>query len=589
MSRPLNPWKLQGYKPGQNVICKVTNAEPGGYAVIIPKDNLPGFLPTQANLRTGEEILAQYVCVHNNRILLSARFSNTSASINTQTQPAVRWEEHLDDIDTPAPSVAETGDYPVVELDSGTDSIPSSGPLPTPSTLPNSGSFSSPSSFSSSQSPFSAPTASQSRSTTSNNQSSFGGATSDNNDNPFGGATSDNTPYGGATSDSKPYGSATPDNTPYGGATSDNTPYGGATSDNKPYSAQSSDNQSPFAGPTPSNQPSFAGPTSSNQPSFTAPTSSNQSAFAGPTSSNSQQFAGGNSSRSTDAAPAAAPSGPPSNSQAPVNPGGTPANAPKQHLTTHVQTPFLATSDAEAAFNVWAQAQPRKFHLKRATDLILPPLQVESENKFKIADYDLEWLITDLEGGMRTGCVKAGSEQRLSRSAMLLYRGRAVGCIYGCKSMPETQPTEQSLGLMLADLELPETNVRMYDLPESVTLAMSALFLGYPVQRNDEYDAISYMDYICNWFESKSNTACLAITLPASSATCLGFIHKGQFCGAFYVEDQKYTTDVGFVHELLRNDPKAGVEASILPPEMTSSAVRFGFSLSMARQRNGGR
>jgi hypothetical protein len=139
---------------------------------------------------------------------------------------------------------------------------------------------------------------------------------------------------------------------------------------------------------------------------------------------------------------------------------------------------------------------------------------------------------------------------------------------------------------MLADLELMETSVRMYDLPEGVTLAMSALFLGYPVQRTDDYDALSYMDYICNWFESKAQTACLAITLPGSQATCLGFIHKGQWSGAFYVEDQKYTREVSFVHELLRKDPQANIEASILPPEMTSSAVRYGFSLSMARQRN---
>src|ERR1700733_8636482 len=108
---PLNPWKLSGYKAGQNVVCKVVKDEPGGYAVIIPKDNLPGFLPTQAMLRTGEEILAQYVCVHNNRILLSARFSNTSVSIKQTQHPAVRWEEHLDEIDTPGPA-GETGDYP---------------------------------------------------------------------------------------------------------------------------------------------------------------------------------------------------------------------------------------------------------------------------------------------------------------------------------------------------------------------------------------------------------------------------------------------------------------------------------------------
>lgn len=242
-------------------------------------------------------------------------------------------------------------------------------------------------------------------------------------------------------------------------------------------------------------------------------------------------------------------------------------------------------AEQDAAFGVWAQTTPRKFHLKRATDLILPPVNGEPPNTFKMADYDIEWLITDLEGGMRTGCVKASSEERLSRSAMLLYRGRAVGCIYGCKTMTDTQPTETSLALMMSDLELGETKVTIYDLPEEVTLSMSALFLGYPVQRSDDLDARSYMDYLCGWFEEKGQTACLAFSLPSKAATCLGFIHKGQFVGSFYVEDQKFTPDRNYVYQLLSEDPQAGVEASILPPEMTSSAVRFGFSLSMSRKR----
>jgi len=66
-----------GFAPGQNLICKVSHAEPSGYAVIIVKDNLPGFLPTEVRLRPGEEILAQFVCVSNRRILLSSRFGDT--------------------------------------------------------------------------------------------------------------------------------------------------------------------------------------------------------------------------------------------------------------------------------------------------------------------------------------------------------------------------------------------------------------------------------------------------------------------------------------------------------------------------------
>ncbi len=224
------------------------------------------------------------------------------------------------------------------------------------------------------------------------------------------------------------------------------------------------------------------------------------------------------------------------------------------------------------------------FRYKRATDLILPPIQPDSLKQFKIGDYDLDWLISDVEGGKRTGCIKTSSAERRSRAAVLIYHGRAVGCVYGCYSKPDTLPTEQSLKSLLTDLSLPETEVTMYNLPEDATLAMSALFIGYPVSRSDDYDARSYMDYICNWFEAKGTTACVAISLKQTMATCLAFIYRGKFCGAFYVENQKFIEDREIVNELLRNDPKSDAEACILPPEMTASAVRFGFSLSEIRR-----
>jgi hypothetical protein len=137
---------------------------------------------------------------------------------------------------------------------------------------------------------------------------------------------------------------------------------------------------------------------------------------------------------------------------------------------------------------------------------------------------------------------------------------------------------------MLKDLALASTAVSVYDLPEDITLAMSALFMGYPVNRSDQLDAQSYVDYLCNWFSEKKQTACLAITLPSKSAMCLVFVKDGNFVGTFYVEDQTYTTDRNYLNQLLQADPQANVEASILPPEMTSQAVRFGFSISMARK-----
>ncbi len=87
---------------------------------------------------------------------------------------------------------------------------------------------------------------------------------------------------------------------------------------------------------------------------------------------------------------------------------------------------------------------------------------------------------------MRSGCLKASSEAVRSRGAMLLYRGRCVGCVYSNKEMPECPAQEEALQLMLADLHLPDTKVILYDMPENLILASSAVFLGYPVERQED-------------------------------------------------------------------------------------------------------
>ncbi len=64
-----------GFSPGQDLSCKVIRKEPGGYTVHVGKDKLQGFLPTQEELEMEIELIATYVCMHNGRLLLSARFS----------------------------------------------------------------------------------------------------------------------------------------------------------------------------------------------------------------------------------------------------------------------------------------------------------------------------------------------------------------------------------------------------------------------------------------------------------------------------------------------------------------------------------
>ena len=105
----------QDLKVGRKVSCRVLRNEPGGYAVHV-LDQLDAFLHTKQQLHSGDVVIAmvisvndpillvgedlgndQFVCLHSQRILISARFLNNNSKI--AATPNVRWEEYLDEID----------------------------------------------------------------------------------------------------------------------------------------------------------------------------------------------------------------------------------------------------------------------------------------------------------------------------------------------------------------------------------------------------------------------------------------------------------------------------------------------------------
>lgn len=222
---------------------------------------------------------------------------------------------------------------------------------------------------------------------------------------------------------------------------------------------------------------------------------------------------------------------------------------------------------------------------RRATDIVLPPIDDQKARDFKIGEVNLDDLIKELESTGFTGCVKGFSEVYKSRSAALLYRGRVVGCIYGNESLQIRQTTEFSLQMMLHDLQDRSATVIIYTLPEEVTLSMSALFLGYPVERSDDLDARQYLDYICDWLQVKQETGCLSMDLPSTHAIVLVYIHEGKYLGAFFVEHQQFSNDISFVYNLLRSEPGTQCAASFLPAEMTTkTAEPLGFSLSAGKR-----
>ncbi|MDZ4837381.1 MAG: hypothetical protein SGJ27_26645 [Candidatus Melainabacteria bacterium] len=65
-----------GIHPGQNISAKILRAEEGGYEVLVSKLDALGYLPTNAQHNVGDLVLATYVSMEGNRMLLSERFNH---------------------------------------------------------------------------------------------------------------------------------------------------------------------------------------------------------------------------------------------------------------------------------------------------------------------------------------------------------------------------------------------------------------------------------------------------------------------------------------------------------------------------------
>ncbi len=240
-----------------------------------------------------------------------------------------------------------------------------------------------------------------------------------------------------------------------------------------------------------------------------------------------------------------------------------------------------ANHEEEQAPIVNNQVEPR-YLFRRAIDYIMPALKEEDISTFTMSEFDTELLVSDLEGGMRTCCVKLICEENMSRSALLLYRGRVYGAIYSSKEIPQTPDWEEAIKHVVNNLFIPTTQVMVYDLPEEIVLPLSACFQGFNAPNSEDHDTRYNLDYYANWFQRKESTGLFAIIFNNLGATFLVYVYKGQFKGLYLVEEKKYFDTIDYLNELLLEHPDTSFQASAVSPSLLLNPNRHGISLSMA-------
>ncbi|HEY9682246.1 MAG TPA: hypothetical protein V6C89_16365 [Drouetiella sp.] len=246
-------------------------------------------------------------------------------------------------------------------------------------------------------------------------------------------------------------------------------------------------------------------------------------------------------------------------------------------IGTTERVQLSTSSDSINAFSVWADSYPTNMKTRRAIDVVMPSID-GNQRTMTSNDHTLEELMQHIENTKFTGCLKAQNEERLSRSAALLFEGRVVGCIYGTKS-PKPQPytTETAMYLMISDLQTSGTDVQLYTLPEEVILSMSSLFLGCPIEGLPESNTPTVAIGLLKEFEKRGQTACLTLSTDGSGTISVSFVYAGKYIGSFLVEKQQFMPSVELPLQLPSEYDNARLDASFLPDEMISESIQYGY------------
>ncbi|HEY9718286.1 MAG TPA: hypothetical protein V6C69_12510 [Trichormus sp.] len=170
---------------------------------------------------------------------------------------------------------------------------------------------------------------------------------------------------------------------------------------------------------------------------------------------------------------------------------------------------------------------------RRAIGLVPTPSFVEQREVYCCRDIKYQKLLLTIEAKQFTCCLRVMSPSNKSRAAILIYRGRVLGCLYGRKAMEHQAFGEDALQYALADMTAPDTILEVYVLSEEIALAAASLFHSkvMPVHEGDE--PYSLLERGINGLMRTKSPGCVIINNEDGQAVCMIYLFGGRIVGIY--------------------------------------------------------
>jgi len=217
---------------------------------------------------------------------------------------------------------------------------------------------------------------------------------------------------------------------------------------------------------------------------------------------------------------------------------------------------------------------------RRATGM-LPTGQCGQADQFQsLSKSDYQRLLLSIQNKRQSCCLQIESETNKSRSAVLIFRGRILGCIYGKQGLERHLFNEAAYCLALKDLASADHTVTVYSLDEELVIAAAALFHGKTIEIAEYADPVHIFDFAHDSLVQFNMPGSVSIVGEGDLSVCMVYIFGGKIVGVY--SDRTGWTEPTYaaVRIHLRQNPGVRVRACMLPARNTHEVNQLTFNVS---------
>jgi hypothetical protein len=215
---------------------------------------------------------------------------------------------------------------------------------------------------------------------------------------------------------------------------------------------------------------------------------------------------------------------------------------------------------------------------RRVTSMI--PIASSDHEVAHTGSVKFHQLLVSLEGNQRTGCLRIISPRRKSRSAILIFRGRVVGCLYGSRKIDAQYLQQDAHRFALADLASPGNVLDAYELPEELVLAAASLFSGDTIKIEMQQTSADMLDQGMRHIAETRLPGCAVVSTIDDEMVCMIYMYESKIIGVFSAKDGWVTPTYEAAMKYTKGMKSTKVMAACLPVRNKEQASHLGFSLT---------